>query len=147
MLGPREKQILATDLITGLKNINTYTNGVCYDTVAFVRYLLDANISPNELLNYTGMAWKSKFQFEHGRNWDGRSPIPAGTAVGFYRLVDNTVFHAALAIGGTEIRAVNGNQLGVGWQRVDLKTALGAPNRDGSFNYDRTKIFVYLSNL
>lgn len=147
MLGPRERRSLAADLISGAKNINAYTNGVCYDTVAFVRYLLDTNIAPSELLNYTGMAWKAKFQFEQGRRWDGRSPIAAGTAVGFYRLVDKTVFHAALAIGGTEIRAVNGNQLGVGWQRVDLRTALGQPNPDGTFTYDRTKIFVYLSNL
>ncbi|MEO7266147.1 MAG: hypothetical protein ABIW38_14615 [Ferruginibacter sp.] len=147
MLGESEKKELANLLISGSKNISDYTNGVCYDTVAYVRYLLNPNITPDEIIHTNGQDWNRKFDFLGGQKWNGESHIYSGTAVGFYRLVDNKVFHAAIGINGSEVRAVNGGPLGAGWQRVNLKTALGTPNDDGSFNYDGTKIFVYLSRL
>jgi hypothetical protein len=146
MLGTTEKQILANRLISG-ENINPYTNGVCYDTVAYVRYLLNAQITPDELTLLQGQDWRNKFNFTHGVKWLGMTPIPTGTAVGFFRLIDRTVFHAALGVGGSFIRAVNGGKLGAGWQNVNLKNVLGTANQDGAFEYDGTKIYVYLSRL
>jgi hypothetical protein len=147
MLGSTEKESHASNLIAGSININAYTNGICYDAAAFVRYLLTSKITPADLLNINGQNWKGKFTFTDGKKWDGKSPIPTGTAVGFYRLIDKTVFHTAISIGGTSIRAVNGGRLGIGWQSVDLKAVLKSPNPDGSFDYDNTKINVYLSHL
>lgn len=148
MLGTKEKQDLAKKLLTGEKNINLYTSGICYDAAAFVRYLLHANITPDELVRISGQSWRNKFKFERGKKWT-RDSIPKGTAIGFYRLIDRQIFHAAIAVGGFYIRAVNGGQLGAGWQhQVNLIRVLGwRPDEDGAFTYDGTKIFVYLSNL
>lgn len=53
-----------------------------------------------------------------------------------------------LRLGGTEIRAINGGLLGAGWLHpVDLRKVLTQKNPDGSFKYDGTDIFVYISNL
>ena len=148
MFGQREKQIVAKKLLTGEKNINEYTNGICYDAAAFLRYLLQANITPDEKVSISAQDWRNKFNFERGRKWVGGS-IPEGTAIGFYRLVDRQVFHAAIAVGEFYIRGINGGRLGAEWQhRVNLLNVLGwRPDKNGAFNYDRTKIYVYLSNL
>ncbi|MDN7427488.1 hypothetical protein [Burkholderia sp. AU45388] len=97
------------------------------------------------LLDTIGQLWKTRFNFETGNQWDGRASIPAGTAVGFARGAD--VFHAAIAVGGTRIRGINGGLLGAGWLRpVDLTRVL-QPDPAGSFAHDRTTIRVYLSRL
>lgn len=153
-LGVLLKRSLADKLIAGQANITEYTTGICYDTVAFVRYLMGAKITPDELVGTSGQHWRFKFKFaELGKQWDGRTAIPKGVAIGFYRVKPESqrgVFHAALAIGGTGIRGVNGGLLGAGWLLApppDLKKVLGARNADGTFHYDGTKIRVYLSNI
>ncbi|WP_256979753.1 hypothetical protein [Burkholderia sp. AU16741] len=76
--------------------------------------------------------WKTRFNFETGNQWDERASIPAGTAVGFARGAD--VFHAAIAVGGTRIRGINGGLLGAGWLRpVDLTRVL-QPDPAGSLH-------------
>ncbi|HDR9481029.1 MULTISPECIES: type 6 secretion system effector deamidase TecA [Burkholderia] len=143
-----ERQRHVQALISGTADINTYVSaGVCYDAAAYVRYLMraDAMITPNTLLDTIGQHWRPRFNFENGGEWDGHAPIQAGTAVGFSR--GGTVFHAAIAIGGTRIRAVNGGLLGSGWRyAVDLASVL-EPDAAGGFKYDRTNIRVHLSHL
>jgi hypothetical protein len=153
-LGVLLKSSLADKLIGGQTNIAEYTTGICYDTVAFIRYLKGARITPDELVATSGQDWRLKFKFaEVGKPWDGRTAIPKGVAIGFYRVKPETqrgVFHAAVAIGGTSIRGVNGGLLGAGWLLApppDLKKVLGARNTDGTFHYDGTTIRVYLSHL
>ncbi|WP_226800346.1 type 6 secretion system effector deamidase TecA [Burkholderia sp. Z1] len=143
-----ERQKHAQALMFGMANINEYVSaGVCYDVAAYVRYLLrgDAMIAPGALLDTVGQLWKTRFNFEAGDQWDGRASIPAGTAVGFSR--NGNVFHAAIAVGGSRIRAVNGGRLGSGWMyAVDLAREL-APDAAGGFTYDRANIRVHLSRL
>ncbi|MCA8274182.1 urea amidohydrolase [Burkholderia sp. AU30280] len=143
-----ERQRHAQALIAGTADINTYVSGgVCYDAAAYVRYLMraDAMITPNTLLDTIGQHWWPRFNFENGGEWDGRANIPAGTAVGFSR--GGSVFHAAIAVGGTSIRAVNGGLLGSGWRyAVDLARVL-EPAAAGGFTYDRANIRVHLSRL
>ena len=58
-----------------------------------------------------------------------------------------TVFHAAIAVGGSRIRAINGGRLGSGWMyAVDLARVL-EPDAAGGFTYDRANIRVHLSRL
>ena len=114
--GIAERQKHAQALMFGMADINEYVSGgVCYDAAAYVRYLLrsDAMIAPGALLDTIGQHWRTRFNFETGGEWDGRASIPAGTAVGFSR--GGTVFHAAIAVGGSRIRAINGGRLGSGW--------------------------------
>ena len=150
-LGVQERRALADQLLAGQKNIIEFTTGVCYDTVAFIRYLLNAGITPSDLKATDGGTWKLKFAFERGREWDGAMAIPKGTAVGFKRPVGYTAdpdkfFHAAVATGGTKVRGVNGGLLSPGWsEEVDLRNVLVVRNPDGSFRYDNADIRVYLS--
>ena len=146
-LGEPERKKLGSKLVKGGVNIGKMTNGVCYDAAAFTRYMLGANISPSDIETKNGQAWLSKFKFKSGTKWNGSSGIKAGAAVGFFRMADNKFFHAAIGAGGTKVRAVNGNRLGAGWGTVDLKALLGEPDEDGRFEYDRTKIEVYISKL
>jgi hypothetical protein len=145
--GIAERQKHAQALMFGMANIDEYVSGgVCYDAAAYVRYLLraDAMIAPGTLLDTIGQLWKTRFNFETGNQWDGRASIPAGTAVGFAR--GTNVFRAAIAVGGTRIRGINGG-LGAGWLHpVDLARVL-QPDPAGGFAYDRTTIRVYLSRL
>ena len=124
--GIAERQKHAQALMFGMADINEYVSGgVCYDAAAYVRYLLrsDAMIAPGALLDTIGQHWRTRFNFETGGEWDGRASIPAGTAVGFSR--GGTVFHAAIAVGGSRIRAINGGRLGSGWMyAVDLARVL-----------------------
>nr|WP_206532969.1 type 6 secretion system effector deamidase TecA [Burkholderia cenocepacia] len=146
--GIAERQKHAQALMFGMANIDEYVSrGVCYDAAAYVRYLLraDALIAPDALLDTAGQSWRTRFNLETGDQWDGRASIPAGTAVGFAR--GGNVFHAAIAVGGTRIRAINGGLLGAGWMNpVDLARAL-QPDPAGGFTYDRTTIRVHLSRL
>jgi hypothetical protein len=139
-LGLQEKRSLAEQFMSGQADVLDYMNGVCYDAVAFVKYLLNPRISPDDLLDTAGSGWKRLFNFEMGwGEWDGVSAIPRGTAIGFKRLQGYTqdpdrFFHAALATGGARIRGINGLTLGNGWLwEVDLAQALRVRNGDGSF--------------
>ncbi|TNV17188.1 urea amidohydrolase [Ochrobactrum teleogrylli] len=124
--------------------------GVCFDSAAYVRYLYygGKNITYNQLTTISALDWLPKFNFTGGPEWDGVSPLPKARAIGFYRIAESKIFHAAIAVDGTQIRATNGGALGMVWaQPVDLRRVLGNRNSDGSFNYDGTKIRVYYSNL
>lgn len=144
-LGHRERHALGEHLMYAGGPIDEYIGrGICYDAVAFVRFLLGARITIDELLDTSGKGWRNKFNFERGRQWDGRSAIPHGTAIGFWRDYDREVFHAALAIGGTQARAINGFKLGDGWLSYDLKRQLTRA-ANGLFSYDNGLIRVYLS--
>jgi hypothetical protein len=148
MLGAVERLRHANALMRGQSNIHEYMNGICYDAAAYVRYLHNAAITPNELVNNFGSAWLMKFRFTDGREWDGSSQLPVGKAIGFYREIDTKIFHGAIAVDGQSIRAINGLLLGNGWSdTVNLSLALGRRNDDGTFNFDRTQIRVYISNL
>ncbi|WP_254640307.1 type 6 secretion system effector deamidase TecA [Burkholderia sp. GbtcB21] len=146
--GFAEKQKHAQALMYGMADINEYVSGgVCYDAAAYVRYLLrgDAMIAPDTLLDTIGQHWRTRFNFETGDQWDGRAGIPAGTAVGFSR--GGNVFHAAIAVGGSRIRAVNGGRLGSGWMyAVDLARVL-EQDAAGGFTFDRANLRVHLSRL
>jgi len=146
MFERRQKENLAHDLILGLKDVQDYMKGVCYDAVAYVMHLQNsADITYNDIINTKSNDWMNIFSSR--REWTGGS-IPEGTAVGFYRVISGSFFHAALGTGGTRIRAINGLSLGAGWvNEVNLVAALGARNEDGTYNHDRTKIRVYLMSI
>nr|WP_315028651.1 hypothetical protein [uncultured Chryseobacterium sp.] len=144
-----DRTSVANALLAGLENVLKYNTGVCHDVVAYTLYMRGASISPNELVESAGQAWLNKFNYPAGEKWDGYSIIPKGKAIGFYRLIDRTFFHSAITTGNMdEIRSVNGFKLGSGWNSpVDLSWVLGKVNEDGTFNYDGTKIEVYISSL
>lgn len=153
----------ARRLIDGQDDIILYVQKpICYEAVAYVSALLNPRI-PRAALRDTalGQDWLPTFGFSGEATWTGGGfggahgaaqagpptfdflggviwmggPIAAGTAVGFERS-GGRVFHAALAIGGTRIRAVNGNRLGAGWlMPVDLAPLL-RPGADGWCDYD-----------
>lgn len=145
--------------LTGNASITTYvTAGMCYDTVAFVRYLLGANITAAQLSQLNSQQWAPLFLNAGGTLWHG-GPIPAGTAVIFRRR--GAPFHAALAVapwGGTIVRGVNGNVLGRSWcQDGDSNIGVGKgvmepypENQNTTFRYGSGSgdiCDVWLSNL
>lgn len=144
-----ERAPVAHAVLSGAENISKYNTGVCHDVVAYALYMRGASISPDELTGSSGQKWLNKFNYPAGEKWNGYSPIPKGKAIGFYRLIDKTWFHSAITTGnGNEIRSVNGFTLGSTWSvPVDMKWVLGKKNSDGTFNYDGTKIEVYISPL
>jgi hypothetical protein len=147
-MGDKERLAHGTKLVKGGADINKYVTGVCYEAAAYVRALLGAKVKPNDILDVNGgPAWEKKLAFASGKEWDGKSAIKPGAAVGFFRVVDKKFFHAAISTGGTKIRAVNGHLLGNGWDEVDLKKVLGTPDADKQFDYDRTKIKVFVSKV
>ena len=148
-LSNSDKRVYANNFLSGGLNIADYNEGVCHDVVAFALYMSGAQISPTQLAKLYGQNWLSVFNYSGGQKWDGSSPITKGKAIGFYRAIDQTWFHSAIAAeNGTKIRSVNGQTLGTMWLNdIDLKRVLGTINSDGTFNYDRTKIEVYISPL
>jgi len=76
------RRLVAERLMRGQDSIETYMQGVCYDVVAYVRYLLGANITPTTLRALEAEQWVPQFDFTAGTIWEGGS-IPTGTAVGF----------------------------------------------------------------
>lgn len=147
MLGPKERVKHANLLINGMKNINEYHNGICYETAAFCRFLQNPDI-PFKLFQEqkSNQDWINFFKFTQGQKWDGTSWLPKGKAIGFYSFGRGGFFHAAIAVGGYFTRSVNGHKLGFGWiPAINIKSVLGKPNPDGTFNYDGTKINVYIS--
>lgn len=147
---PAKKLLISTGLLSGQDDMTQYMKGVCHDVVAYALYMRGAEaISPNDLVAYSGQGWLRKFNYPAGEKWDGYSVIPRGKAIGFYRLADKSWFHSAITTGNcSEIRSVNGLKLGIAWSvPVDMKWVLGKRNSDGTFNYDGTKIEVYISSL
>jgi hypothetical protein len=141
-LGDPEANDLLQRLLAG-EDITQYTNAVCYDTVAFCSYLgRRFGISPDDLLSRNGGDWLGAFNFDGGTQWTGGN-IDAGSAVGFKRA--DGYFHAAVGLGGTQVRGVNGFLLSPGWSEVvDLTTVLKDPDDDGAYAYDGTKIKVFV---
>jgi hypothetical protein len=148
MLGAEERIALRNNLLNADANVEDFMRGVCYDAVAFVRFLSGANISNDQLLDTSGQGWLGAFNFTGGALWGGGA-IAAGTAVGFYRLVDKQIFHASIAVGETTVRGINGGLLGAGWAAAprDLSTLVPADGQDNTYLYDGTQIQVYLSAL
>ncbi len=143
-LGDAEANDLMQRLLSGSEDIMKYTGGVCYDTVAFCSYLgRRFGITPNQLLDMTGSDWANVLNFNGGTQWTG-GDIPSGSAVGFRR--QDGWFHAAVGLGGAQVRGVNGFLLSPGWSMpVDLTTVLKDPDNDGAFAYDGTQIKVFYS--
>ncbi|BAZ78769.1 DUF4157 domain-containing protein [Sphaerospermopsis kisseleviana CS-549] len=143
--GDPEKADLVERLINGTSSVEDYMSGVCYDAVAYVQYLRGC-INPEQLLNINAQGWIDVLNFASGNIWNGES-IEKGKAIGFYRLVDQKFFHAAISVGGTTIRAINGLLLGNGWGTADLANVLKPTEQNGIYLYDKTQIQVYISPL
>lgn len=155
--GSREKRTIGENLMNNAR-IQDYAQGVCYDAVAFTRYMLGANIHHDELLQITGQEWRSRFQFtEKGIQWDG-TQIERGTAVGFQYMHNGEIFHASISLGGSMVRGDNGGKLGAGWTAAgdsDLTSALeliDSEDRPGTEHVYRIKnetslLKVWLSRL
>ena len=146
-MGETERHEHAKKLLKGTP-IKNYTPGICYDAAAYVRALIGTGIDADDVPTVSGQAWVKKLGFNLTKPWDGTKALKPGQAVGFYRLIDKKFFHAAIATGSAKIRAVNGHLLGNGWvDEVDLKHVLGKPDEHKQFDYDNTKIQVFLSKL
>ncbi|KFF01598.1 hypothetical protein [Chryseobacterium luteum] len=148
-LEPIKKSLISNGLLSGQDDIMNYSTGICHDVVAYALYMRGASISADELAGLRGSGWLNKFNYPAGEKWNGYSIIPKGKAIGFYRIRDKKWFHSAITTGnGAEIRSVNGFSLGTAWSvPADMKWVLGKRNPDGTFNYDGTKIEVYISSL
>lgn len=129
-LGPPERLAVAAKLMQpqNTDRIENYiVRGICYDAVAFVRYLLGARITPIQLINTTGKAWRPLFD-RAGKLWHGGA-VTSGTAVVFRRPARDPVnnspirdpgpYHVSMALAKKcEIRGVNGGVFGLGWQSI-----------------------------
>ncbi len=139
-----QKQELLERLLDGVEDITTYTPGVCYDAVAFIQYLRGL-VTSDQLTETGGEAWINPLRLFMGTQWAGED-IPRGSAVGFERVggYKPGFFHAAVATGGTRIRAINGYKLGNGWsETIDLLEVLKKPDDKGEYKYDGQPITVY----
>ena len=145
--GKDEKLRIASDLIVkGVDIAEFVVGGLCYDALAFCRFLLGKDsLTANDITNKVAQAFLPNFDFLHtGHEWDGVDNFVHGVALGFYRLRDTTFFHGAIGVEYHKIRAINGGSLGAIWtQTVDLSTVVTI-NPDGTFNYDGTKIKIYI---
>lgn len=144
-VGDADKGVLHKELLSGARKIGEFTPGVCYDTVAFMLYL-DGRITKEQLGAHSGQEWLEVFRFDSRSQWTGGA-IPAGAAVGFRRTEDSPYkpgyFHAATAVGGTTIRAVNGHVLGQGWETADIAKALTPTDKPGVYTYDNLPVSVH----
>lgn len=141
-LGDAERKDLLQKLYQGQVDVWDYigNNSVCYDAVAFVRFL-QGKLTESQLLNTIGQNWVSVLNFTGGTQWAGGA-IPAGSAIGFKRVGGN-FFHAAVATGGTTIRAINGLKLGAAWTvPADLAKEL-QPAGNSQYSYDNNTIEVW----
>lgn len=139
----------ANALLNGFENINTYITGICYEAVAFARFMYDGAITADDLTNFRAQGWLARFNFHQGRQWDGNFALAGGEIIGFRDESTEAYFHAAIATGEYDrVRGVNGYTLGNGWQNpVSLRIILGSRNYDGTFNYEGRKIRVFISNI
>ena len=133
--------------------MNKYVGGVCYDVVAFTRYLLGAQISPNQLIDVNAQQWAQIFM-RNARPWHGNE-MPVGTAMIFCNYDNNVPFHAAIIAGylgfrSTVIRGDNGNTLGAGWVPQGDRNLADLTNLEGNIYedpMDKRKFKIYISNL
>ncbi len=145
-LGGKELLTHGEALLSGKENVMDYTKGVCYTAAAFAAYANGSKkISADDLASIAHDGWIKKFKALNGKKWDGSKGISKGKIVAFYRLVDKKQFHFAVGVGGTKVRGVNGGALSPGWKEAtDIKKVLGAPDENGQFDYDNTKIEVWI---
>lgn len=131
----KKKEELVAELIGGKKDVKDYIKGgICYDVAAFVKYLFG-----RESTDYKGTAIKEdvliskEFNGNHcinnlissTVNWQYGVDIIPGSIITFFWLREKRITHAAVAIGGTKVRAVNGFSLGHTWkEEVVLKDAM-----------------------
>lgn len=141
-----DKRWLAEELMNGFETVSDFIiGGVCYDAAAYVAHLLHPDlITCSDLENKHGQHWVTFFDqnFEYRRFWKGEN-INKGNVVIFIR--NEEPFHAAIAVGGTFIRAVNGGLLGMAWSyEVNLKTVLKERLASGAYKYDNSEIKVLI---
>ncbi|GHC63510.1 hypothetical protein [Ulvibacter litoralis] len=150
-LSASERKHLAHKLLEGDFHIYDYVRfGKSHDVVAYIRFLFNASITVDELLSTNGEQWQERFQFQNGdRQWYPGMNIDEGKAIGFYRHSDGKFYHSAVSVGHeTLMKSVHGGLLGSEWMDVDLDTVLTDYNKeDGSFDWDGTKLEVYISDL
>jgi hypothetical protein len=146
--GAPERAELLDDLLYGAESIEKFTNGDCYDAVAFTMYLRGL-VTPKELTSTSGKAWRGLLFYQpECTQWTGED-IPAGSAVGFERIGedddrDREFFHAGLAKGGTDIRAINGGALGNTWDDpVSIAQVLNNRASPGIFKYKGQLVRVW----
>jgi len=139
--------------------ITDYVRGNCYEVVTFTRYLLGANITPDQLATLNGQAWAPVFMNAPGGvPWHG-GPIAAGTAV-IFSYPNGQPFHAAIAVGAagtltTIVRSTNQPLLGGYWNpttdcNIDIVNGIMNPfpqNQNTIFQFsanpgDRCTVFV-----
>ncbi|KAB2711409.1 hypothetical protein F9K88_08455 [Brucella intermedia] len=145
----RGNQLLAAGSEDDYITIDLFEAG-CYDAAVYLRFLFGAGISLNTLRGTSSQNWIPILNFRAGEQWNGYSALPFGKAIGFYDVQAGHIFHAAISLGDVYIRGVHGGKLGQNWQdRTNLTRVLpySSRNADGSFNYDRRKIYVYISKL
>ncbi|MFC7065623.1 hypothetical protein [Brucella rhizosphaerae] len=145
----RGHQLAAAQDISDQVNIDV-KDGICYDITAYMRFLLGAGISEYTLRGTSGHNWIPLLNFKAGERWNGYSALPYGRAIGFYDVRAGNIFHSAIAIGDVCIRSVNGGVLGQNWnEQIDLTKVLpySCRNRDGSFNFQKKTVIVYISKV
>lgn len=138
--------------------ITNFVPGNCYEVIAFTRYLLGANITPDQLATLNGQAWAPLFMNAPGGvQWHG-GPIAAGTAV-IFSYPNGNPFHAAIAVGAfgatTILRSTNQPLLGGYWNQatdcnIDIVNGIMNPvpeNQATIFQFsanagDRCTVFV-----
>jgi hypothetical protein len=146
--GAPERAELLDDLLYGAESIEKFTNGDCYDAVAFTMYLRGL-VTPKELTSNSGKAWRGLLFYQpECTQWTGED-IPAGSAVGFERIGeeddrDREIFHAGLAKGGADMRAINGGALGNTWDDpVNIAQVLNNRVSPGIFKYKGQLVRVW----
>ncbi|OXA96355.1 hypothetical protein B0A66_01265 [Flavobacterium hercynium] len=124
--------------------------GVCYDAAAYVSHLLHPDIIKRyHLESIRGQHWPDFFDknFEYRRIWKGND-INRGNLLIFCR--NEEPFHAAIAVGGTCIRSVNGGTLGTSWDyEVNLKTVFKERLESGAYvlGNDKVKVYIYICEI
>ncbi|CAA7194912.1 hypothetical protein CHRY9293_01172 [Chryseobacterium potabilaquae] len=145
-LSKSKKKKLAFDLLSGRESVQNYTSGVCYEAVAFVRFLLGDSVpnSNQEIRN------QYLYDISHSRAWNGTSDFNTGDVIIFSerRREGMEPVHTAIATGqGCEVRSVNGGLLGSGWRPTNIRTVLAGTNSSGEVRHDGTTITVRILNL
>lgn len=142
----------AENLLNGERRIRDYDRAAgmnCYEAAALV-LLYQGRITPaeHERLRGNRDGLVQMFDFVNGSVWDG-GPIQRGRAIGFYDVGLGRIVHAAISVGQTSIRGVNGGLLGQTWDEVrDLNRILQRRD-DGTYevrNDANLRYRVYISN-
>lgn len=121
-------------LMNGIKRVQDYKPGaICYDAAAYILYL-SGRLSEQVYQNTQTNALPGVL-FANFIPWQGRG-IEKGSAIGFWDVDRQRYVHAAVSIGGTEIRGINHHRLGSGWKTVvDLgRELIVSPGHAGGYD-------------